>query len=381
MKIFALLCVFFGGMGQGVVNPKLPELLTDHSTLALDSGISASLMYIGIFFASFLYGRWADRGRVFRLMSTGLFIYAVVLILLAAAQTKTQLFLLRFFEGIGLSAVYVAADVVLCRGSSDDTRGRWLSYYGAALSLGLLLGPVLMLILEFFGVQNALAHSLHSLAGAALLSAIVSLFISMPLQHSPKPEALPNRRATLSAGLYGFLEAGLVAVLAAVAIKSFSANVEKLFVALILTAAAASLAWGIGIDRFGPRPTLRLVFLTLALACGATSAAQWLHPGVWVLFASAMAFGVAAGGIYPAGFAWLVEGVAPSQYGYASGLFTRAYGLGSLLGPVAFGLAVEGAGPLGLFGLASLLGAGGWMLARKSSQDWAAAKALETSSS
>ncbi len=67
-------------------------------------------------------------------------------------------------------------------------------------------------------------------------------------------------------------------------------------------------------------------------------------------------FGVAAGGIYPAGFAWLVEGCPPSRYGYASGLFTRAYGLGSLFGPLCFGIAIEGAGEKGFFALALALG-------------------------
>ncbi|MEG6624273.1 hypothetical protein V2B08_33750, partial [Pseudomonas aeruginosa] len=82
--------------------------------LALDSGVSASLMYLGIFFASFLYGRVADRGHVFRLLAGGLFLYGVVLFLFRAAASREAVFLLRFFEGLGLSAIYVSADVVLC---------------------------------------------------------------------------------------------------------------------------------------------------------------------------------------------------------------------------------------------------------------------------
>jgi MFS family permease len=368
LKIFALICVFLGGMGQGVVNPRLPELLTDHARLALDSGISASLMYVGIFLASFLYGSWADRGNVFRLMCTGLVIYAGVLTLLCLASSKEQLFALRFLEGLGLSAVYVAADVVLCRGSTDATRGRWLSYYGLALSLGLLVGPVFTISLDWALATSSLTLSLYSLSALSLSFALAAFFLRMPVPPPAEVQKILNPRAGLAATLYGFLESGLVAVLAAVVVAHYQSKVEPLFLVLLITAGVASLGWGVLIDRIGPRQCLWLVFLSLALLSGITTLGHWLKPGEWVLFAGAVSMGIAAGGIYPAGFAWLVEGSHPSQYGYASGLFTRAYGFGSLLGPLCFGLAVEASGPPGLFGLAALLGAAGLVIARKASQ-------------
>jgi MFS family permease len=365
VKIFVLVCVFLGGMGQGIVNPKLPELLVDHASLALDSGISASLMYAGIFFASFLYGRLADRGHVFRLLAAGLFLYALTLALLSAAKTKEALFALRFFEGLSLSAIYVSADMVLCRTSTDENRGQWLSYYGLALSLGLLFGPCYLLLLEWLKVGSLVNLSLLSVAAVVTLFALASLGFRLPKWPEQKETKMQHRQATMAAVLYGFLEAGLVAVLAAAVTGYYKLQVETLFLVLILAAGLASLAWGASIDKFGARRTLSWVFLSLALLSLSTTGAQWLRPSDWVMVAGAVSFGIAAGGIYPAGFAWLIEGSHPSQYGFASGLFTRAYGLGSLFGPLAFGLAVEGAGPLGLFGLATLLGAGGLMLARK----------------
>jgi MFS family permease len=74
------------------------------------------------------------------------------------------------------------------------------------------------------------------------------------------------------------------------------------------------------------------------------------------VFASCVFFGVAAGGLYPVGFAWLLEGMPESQYGYASGAFARAYGLGSLVGPLACGWLAESFGARGLFG--AIAGAG-----------------------
>ncbi|MGZ6469382.1 MAG: MFS transporter, partial [Bdellovibrionota bacterium] len=120
MRLLVLACVFIGGIGQGVVNPKLPEILASPENLALDSGISASLMYVAIFLASFWYGSVADRGGTFRLLRLGLLSYAGILYLFSRAHSVEFVYLLRFLEGLGLSAVYVAADVVLCRASKDE---------------------------------------------------------------------------------------------------------------------------------------------------------------------------------------------------------------------------------------------------------------------
>ncbi len=355
IRIFVLVCVFLGGLGQGVVNPKLPELLADHARLALDSGVSASLMYLGIFGASFLYGRAADRGYVFRLLAFGLVLYSSVLLLFVVAGSGEAVFALRFCEGLAVSAIYVAADVVLCRASRDDERGRWLSYYGVALSLGLLAGPLTVMLVEHVRGGSALGATLAGLAGVPLLFGGLSLGFRLPAG-APDERGTVRRRAVPAAVLYGFLEAGLVAVLAALVVERFRVAVEPVFIALILAAVPASLVWGWLIDRVGGRRALLAVFLVFVASEGALGILSASLPPAACAYLTAAAFGVAAGGIYPAGFAWLVEGCPPSRFGYASGLFTRAYGLGSLFGPLCFGFAVEGAGERGFFALAFALG-------------------------
>lgn len=370
MRIFVLICVFLGGLGQGVVNPKLPELLADHARLALDSGVSASLMYLGIFAASFLYGRLADRGGTFRLLAGGLLLYSAVLFLFSRAGSREAVFVLRLFEGLAVSAVYVSADVVLCRASRDDERGRWLSYYGVALSLGLLCGPVAVLGAEHFISGSALAPTLGALAAITLLLAGACFRFHLPAARGESGGDGIERKAAWAATLYGFLEAGLVAVLAAVVVKYFAASSESVFIALILSAVPASLFWGWLIDRIGGRRALRWVF-TVFVVTQSTLLTGLIPAGV-LPFAAAASFGIAAGGIYPAGFAWLVERCGPAQYGYASGLFTRAYGFGSLFGPLAFGFAVEGAGTTGFFVLALVLGLAGVACASRVSNGTAA---------
>ena len=67
-----------------------------------------------------------------------------------------------------------------------------------------------------------------------------------------------------------------------------------------------------------------------------------------------------AGGLYPVAFAWLLEGLPEARYGHASGSFARAYGLGSLAGPLAAGLAAQGYQSAGLFAVMGVAGLAGF---------------------
>ncbi|MGZ3712146.1 MAG: MFS transporter, partial [Bdellovibrionota bacterium] len=239
-------------------------------------------------------------------------------------------------------------------------RGQWLSYYGIALSLGLLFGPALLLIGEALHLFSALNTSLWIIAASAVLMAAVCGRQNLPVLQSSGEQPKLNKYASVSAALYGFLEAGLVAVLAATVLKSFHAKVETVFITIILSAALASAGWGYLIDRWGGRKTLLALHFVLAVSLGAAALIMTFWPGERMIFISSIFFGVVAGGLYPAAFSWLAEKIHPSHLGFASGHFTRAYGFGSLLGPLCFGFAVEWYGATGLFGISAVLGAIGF---------------------
>ncbi len=289
-----------------------------------------------------------------------------MLVCFSQSGSREAIFIFRFLEGLSLSAIFVAADYVLCRASANSDRGQWLSYYGVALSIGLLFGPAIILILDWLATPHSLLKSLLGVATAALLLAITSLRYELPSTEKQNDAPLRESRAALAAILYGFFEAGLVATLAATALKSTSLRVEYVFILIILSAAIASIYWGNRIDKIGGRKTLQQVFLMLFLGLGALLLIPLFFSVPERILAAAVIFGIAAGGIYPAGFAWLIEGSDASQYGYASGLFTRAYGFGSLFGPLCFGLFIEKNGQVGLYMLACFLGFLGILASRYS---------------
>ncbi|MBI3543717.1 MAG: MFS transporter, partial [Deltaproteobacteria bacterium] len=215
---YVLITVLLGGMGQGVVAPKLPELLSGNAQLFLASGAAASLMYLGIFVSTQRFGRAADAGRAHLLVRWGLVAYALSLVALGCFRSTGAVFATRFVEGLALSAVYVAADFILGRLSKPRERAQWLSYYGVALSIGLALGPLAALALArvspkplfVLGAVAALALTLAAFAGRARVG-------RLPSSESTK---LKLGLGPLSTGaVYGFMEAGLVAVFPVLAVR------------------------------------------------------------------------------------------------------------------------------------------------------------------
>lgn len=379
-RILALLCVCVGGMGQGVVAPKMPELLQGNADLAWESGVSAGLMYLGIFLSTHFYGRWADRGYVHRLLTGGLWLYILTLIGLALSNSLIAIYAARFVEGVALCAVYVAADFVLGRLSLRHERGQWLSYYGVALSTGLLLGPLVGLgsaqifpgltLIPFLGVASlALIASLftvklrvHEVSEGSAEDVPATDSPTLKSQDLPRPpvDTLASGKSTwgaLAMGVnYGYLEAGLVAVFPVVAIQEFQTRPEWCLVIVILVAAVTSVAWGMLSDRIGAVPVLWtlmgvLTFGALLLSGGRS----WLEPFPY-LVTSCVFFGAVAGGVYPVAFSWLLGSVPDTHYGQASASFSRAYGLGSLLGPLLAGLATQAQGVRGLMLIQALAG-------------------------
>jgi MFS family permease len=364
-RIFALFCVLLGGMGQGVVAPRLPELLGrdggalfGDGGLALASGASATLMYLGIFVSTFRFGRVADAGRVHRLLGPGLLAYAVTLVGLGFARGEWAIFALRFLEGLSLSAVFVAADFLLGRLSPVKVRARWLSYYGVALSAGLLLGPAVSLAGARLLPDGGAAVALGFVAAIAAATGVVALRVQVPAVPAASDGRPSLAFAPLVAGAaYGFLEAGLVAVFPVLAVRELGVTPEYCLIAVIVAAAASSVLWGWLADRIGAKLVVRALlagYFALPLALSRVPPAAG---GTAIAFSACAAFGILAGGLYPVGFAWLLETVPEAQYGFASGGFARAYGLGSLAGPIAAGLAAQSAGARGMFVCFAFVGA------------------------
>ena len=358
IRIFVLFCTLLGGMGQGVVMPNLPRLLHESNHLAIDSGLSATLMYLGIFLSTFKYGKMADQGKVHLLLSLGLFGYAASLVLLSVITYPYFIFAVRFLEGLAISAVYVGADFVLGRVSKPNERGRWLSYYGVALSVGLIFGPLLVLAMQKIVSNDSPQAPMLTVAIIAVILGAFSIQKKVAAHEAPASNSHLNLSALSCGTVYGYLEAGLVAVFPVLALTKFQVTTEYCLIVMILSAALFSIFWGELADKKGSKNIIKILILILAFGPLALIASSVFITPAWIAYTSCVLFGILAGGLYPVGFNWLLESIPESQYGYASGAFARAYGLGSIVGPLLSGFISENWSYNGLFLSFSLLGIG-----------------------
>ena len=349
-RYYALACVALGGMGQGVVAPNLSMLLKNSKVALADSGIGAGLLYLGIFLSTYLYGKMADRGKVHLLFAAGLLVYSITLFLLGiAGGSSAAFFLIRFVEGLAISAVFVAGDFVLGRLSKEHERARWLSYYGVALSIGLLVGPALSLFAAKIFNHRSPAITLGLVAGGAVLLAGASFRVRVESLRDVDSSSIKWPTGPLVSGAsYGFMEAGVVAVFPILAATDLSVTPEYCLIAIIISAALSSIVFGELAERVDSSVLVRL--LLLGMSAGFLALTLILHrvsPVTWAYSAGAF-IGILAGGLYPLGFDWLLKRVPASEYGNASGAFARAYGLGSLLGPFALGYSTQFAHAAGM---------------------------------
>ena len=357
----ALFMVFLGGMGQGILSPQIPELVGESGSVAWNSGLSASFLYAGIFFSSFIFGRWADQGKLKQLFLGGLLAYAFSLIGLSFSQALWSLFTLRLSEGISICAIFLGADYVLGRYSSLETRGKWLSFYGVALSLGLLTGPLVSLVAQRAGFSFALP--LWILSSALLFTAVIVSDASFPKFEAtgrPKPR-LKNGPLGVGAS-YGFLESSLIALFPVLALNFFHLTPEWCLVITLVVAGAFSYPIGVWIDRGGARTVARASFLLLAIASGVLALWSRVNVGPGLAYLSCAVFGISAAALYPSGFAGLLLDVEPEDYGYASGSFSRFYGAGSLLGPFFTGVCTQLWGASGFYFVLAICGLFGVIL-------------------
>lgn len=88
-------------------------------------------------------GHWIDRYGRKRMLLTGMFLVATILLFYPLAQTGYQLFAIRFFHGLAGGILIPAAFAYVGDISKSKTRGKSMAFTGAGIGIAAITGPAI----------------------------------------------------------------------------------------------------------------------------------------------------------------------------------------------------------------------------------------------
>lgn len=254
--------------------------------------------------------------------------------------------LLRLLVGFCMSGIYVVAESWLNDASTNDTRGKVLSAYMIAQTLGIIgaqgllsLGDAATSVL-FIGASILVSISFAPILLSVSPVPAVNVAPPMPLKKLLAGSPLGTVGIFLLGSIYA-TQAGMGAVFGSQI--GLTAAQIALFVAMLF-AGALVMQYPIGwlSDRMDRR---RLIFGASGVGAVSCVLAWLIGHDLWALMAAAFFAGGVTTPLYALFLAYTNDALSPEDMPAASGGLVFTFGLGAIVGPLATGWAMEGYGP------------------------------------
>lgn len=176
-----LINMFLAMLGMGLVIPILPDLLKEFGAGGQAAGYLVSCFGLTQFLFSPIAGKWSDHYGRKPMILLGLFLFAVSNILAAVSADLTLLFVSRLIGGAGSAALVPSIMAYVADITSDEKRGKAMSWLGASMSSGFIIGPGAGGFLAEFGIKGPF----YAAAAIGLLAMICSIKV-LPESLSPQ---------------------------------------------------------------------------------------------------------------------------------------------------------------------------------------------------
>jgi DHA1 family multidrug resistance protein-like MFS transporter len=189
---FTLLVVM---LGYGMIQPVLPFLITSLGASGRGLGLLASVYAAMQLVCAPFWGTLSDRIGRKPVLLIGVLGYAIAMFIFGLSTRFWMLFVARTFSGVLSSATMPTAMAYLSDNLPEKQRGGAMGQLGAAVGLGVVLGPLLG------GLLSTDSLSLPFFVGAGLaLLALLLVYLLLPESHPPQaalpaPQTLPAKRA------------------------------------------------------------------------------------------------------------------------------------------------------------------------------------------
>ena len=266
---------------------------------------------------------------------------------------------LRLVFGFAGTILFFASEYWIVATAPAMSRGRVIAVYALCVSGGFALGP---LILNLTGLEGSLPFAVAAGVVIAGLAPILWGLRSAPTidEDDPAPPLaalgvfVTDPGVLFAVVLFGTIEFGAMALIAVWGVRSGLAEADAALLLSVFAFGAMILQMPLGwaADRFDSRRILAVAAAGSVIAPLAMMAAG---PSTWLLLGAVAFWGAFSVGLYSVALTEIGARYRGSRLAAANAAIILAYGLGALVSPVLFGLAMDTIRPDGLLLAAAAL--------------------------
>ncbi|AIQ47271.1 multidrug transporter [Paenibacillus sp. FSL R7-0273] len=345
-----MLNLFIALLGQGMVIPILPEYLKLFNAAGAAAGYLIAAFGAAQFIFSPIGGQLADRLGRKPMLIAGLLLTVISDLMFAVGDSLAVLYIARFIGGIGVGIMVPANMAYVADITTPDTRAKGMGYLGAAMNLGMVLGPGLGGLIAELGIRVPYFFA----GGLGFIAMLLCFFMPETLPKAARTAAKPRGQGeSFFSMIRNSFRTSYFQYLLLILIITFGLmNYETVYALFVeqkygYDAAQISVLITVGavigiivqiwlLDRFIKKlGEMKLIRISLLM----TAAALLL-----MLFKVNLGYLLAVSGMFFAFNAFLrptlstiIANSAGDRQGYAAGLNTTYTSIGSILGPVIAG--------------------------------------------
>ncbi|MEB1809048.1 MAG: MFS transporter [Bacillaceae bacterium] len=343
-----ILMVLVAGFSQGMLLPLLAIMLEQAGTSSSLNGLNAAALYIGILLASPFIEKPVRKYGYKPVITIGLILIIFSLFLFPFWQVFWFWFILRMIVGIGDNMVHFATQVWITSTSPVHKRGRNISLYGLAFSLGFSAGPFMTRLLAINEYLPFIIAALFSLVSYGFVLFLKNEWPENDLETAKQTGTWGRYKqviklawfALLPGFCYGFLEASIHGNYPVYALRSgFTIEwVSILLPAFVIGGLITQLPLGLLSDKWGRKKILLTVTFLGSLSFFSMIFVEQSHLLLLFIFTIA---GALVGSLYSLGVMYLADLLPRNLLPTGNVMTAVSFGLGSILGPLTGGILID----------------------------------------
>ncbi|MFD2701280.1 MFS transporter [Paenibacillus shunpengii] len=345
-----MLNLFIALLGQGMVIPILPEYLKQFDAAGAAAGFLVAAFGAAQFIFSPIGGKLSDQMGRKKMIMFGLFLTVISDFMFAISNSLPLLYLARFIGGMGLGFMVPSNMAYVADITTSDTRAKGMGYLGAAMNLGMVLGPGLGGIIAEFGIRVPYFVA----AGLGLIATVLTLLMPETLTEDKRLAASRKVREPIGQQISQSFRTPYFPYLILIFVITFGlVNYETVYALFVeqkygYTAAQISIVITTGaiigiivqvwlLHRFIKWiGEIGLIRLSLVMTSISLLLMLFQVNLVYLLIVSSLFFAFNA--FLRPTLSTLISNAAGDRQGYASGLNTTYTSLGTILGPLLAGI-------------------------------------------